>query len=46
MDFPIVVVILFAMDMGLLFSTQEQFKSVLKIQNPGKGNKVEAKLLT
>lgn len=46
MNLSMVSVILFAVDMGLLFSTQEQFKSVLKIQKPGKGNKVEAKLLT
>ncbi|XP_028640474.1 high affinity immunoglobulin epsilon receptor subunit alpha [Grammomys surdaster] len=39
--FPLLVVILFAVDTGLLFSTQEQFISVLKIQKTGKGNKVE-----
>lgn len=40
------MVILFAVDMGLLLSAQEQFKSVLEIQKPGKGNKVETELLT
>lgn len=44
--FPLLVVILFAVDMGLLLSAQEQFKSVLEIQKPGKGNKVETELLT
>ncbi|XP_052056898.1 high affinity immunoglobulin epsilon receptor subunit alpha [Apodemus sylvaticus] len=39
--FPLLVVILFAVDTGLLLSTQEQFKSLLKIQKTGKGNKVE-----
>ncbi|KAL1769887.1 high affinity immunoglobulin epsilon receptor subunit alpha [Sigmodon hispidus] len=36
---PLLVAILFAVDTGLLFSTQEQFKQVLKIQKTGKCNK-------
>ncbi|XP_034376861.1 high affinity immunoglobulin epsilon receptor subunit alpha [Arvicanthis niloticus] len=39
--FPLLVVILFAVDTCLLLSTQEQFISVLKSQKTGKGNKVE-----
>ncbi|XP_031198503.1 high affinity immunoglobulin epsilon receptor subunit alpha-like [Mastomys coucha] len=38
--FPLLVVTLFAVDTGLLLSTQEEFKSVL-IQKTGKGSKVK-----
>ncbi|XP_021518700.2 high affinity immunoglobulin epsilon receptor subunit alpha [Meriones unguiculatus] len=38
--FPLLVVILFAVDTGLLFSTQEQFASILKFEKTRKGNKV------
>lgn len=44
--FPLLVAILFAVDTGLLLSTEEQFKSVLEIQKTGKYKKVETELLT